>query len=316
MDKLGQLQELFQSQDVVVMADDQEFLKRVNDSGLATEDLGTATRMPTNVVAISFSDSGAKRVFELADQNHDCRCVFCAAHVFDNSLEAALYSLDLMKKSDFRAAAAGQKPALDLMQEADALRFNGENSSGRVELDHSVDPYGLNEETLSGAFVHSVAEFFEVHYAHVDSSAACPFTLNGHLSISGILSVMRPTGELPYEGVEADVRRLVADVASANRCQLDVDDNRIRSFMVDGQERVALLDKLAGKRGAVLTEFAIGVNKSIGGAVDYAINSQLNEGVDGIHVAVGDGSTGFHIDFLCPGATVAADKAHQQRVAS
>jgi hypothetical protein len=42
------------------------------------------------------------------------------------------------------------------------------------------------------------------------------------------------------------------------------------------------------------------VNKTIVGEVDYGVNSQINEGIEGIHVAIGDAVTGYHIDLLCP----------------
>ena len=34
--------------------------------------------------------------------------------------------------------------------------------------------------------------------------------------------------------------------------------------------------------------------------IDWTKNSQLNEGAIGIHVAVGEGLRGAHIDFICP----------------
>lgn len=49
-----------------------------------------------------------------------------------------------------------------------------------------------------------------------------------------------------------------------------------------------------------LTEFAVGVNEAIEPLIDYRFNSQMNEGINGVHVAIGDGSTGYHIDFLSP----------------
>ncbi|WP_259697667.1 hypothetical protein [Pseudomonas brassicacearum] len=65
-----------------------------------------------------------------------------------------------------------------------------------------------------------------------------------------------------------------------------------------------LLTVAAGARGLRLTEFAIGVNSEIKPLIDYKMNSQLNEGIDGVHLAIGDGSSGYHIDFLSPAVSV------------
>ncbi|MHC8407018.1 MULTISPECIES: hypothetical protein [unclassified Pseudomonas] len=85
---------------------------------------------------------------------------------------------------------------------------------------------------------------------------------------------------------------------------LTVDDNRITSFKTAKAEHVGLLELAAGSRGVMLTEFAIGVNAAVGPHIDYGINSQMNEGVSGVHVAIGDGSSGYHIDFLYPDVRV------------
>ena len=65
-----------------------------------------------------------------------------------------------------------------------------------------------------------------------------------------------------------------------------------------------LLDLAAGSRGLKLTEFAIGVNEAITPSIDYKINSQMNEGISGVHLAIGDGSSRYHIDFLSPAVSV------------
>ncbi len=85
---------------------------------------------------------------------------------------------------------------------------------------------------------------------------------------------------------------------------LRIEHNRVRSFKVAGEEYLALLDQAAGQRGLYLSEFAIGVNDAIGPNINYSHNSPMNEGIKGVHVALGDGVNGYHIDFLCPGIDV------------
>jgi hypothetical protein len=46
-------------------------------------------------------------------------------------------------------------------------------------------------------------------------------------------------------------------------------------------------------------EFSIGTNEISGEeGIDWAVNSQLNEGTRGIHIGLGEGVSAAHIDFI------------------
>jgi len=304
MDSIGELGRLFQSNEVFVLADNEEFLQKAEERGFRVMDLLSTSEIPYNTVNISFSDEGARKVFELTSENKDARMIFCAAHVFDKSLPSVIYSLDLMRRSNYIEAIDKQQSIIEMLSSKKKVGFRGPNSLGEVTLNHTASPFGLQKNCLNEPFVLSVAEFFEVHYSHVDPNKPCPFHLNGALEVSGVLSVLRPTGINPYQGSNIEVQKLIHDVARAKKNILQVNDNIISSFDVDGREKIDLLRKVSGKRGLELTEFAVGVNGSIKGVVNYGINSQVNEGIDGVHVAIGDGVTGYHIDFLSPGVKV------------
>ena len=156
------------------------------------------------------------------------------------------------------------------------------------------------EEDINNDFVHSIAEFFEVHYAHMNSHAPCPFQFNGHLTISGILTVLRKSSTSTDIALRIALEHLTRDVAH-HTAFLTVENNILTSFRVNDTEHKELLNCAAGARGLKLTEFAVGVNNAIAPFIDYRINSQMNEGISGVHVALGDGSSGYHIDFLSPG---------------
>jgi hypothetical protein len=85
---------------------------------------------------------------------------------------------------------------------------------------------------------------------------------------------------------------------------LSITDNTINSLKIKNEEHIKLIDLAAGPRGLKLTEFAIGVNELIAENIDYKMNSQMNEGISGVHLAIGDGSSGYHIDFLSPSVSV------------
>lgn len=171
-----------------------------------------------------------------------------------------------------------------------------------MSLPHAK-PYALLAEDIEHDFVQSVAEFFEVHYAHMYPHESCPLSFSGTLKIAGILTVLRkPNPTLP-EGLKTSLKWL-SDRISEEGAFLSVEDNIITSLKVKNEEHIKLLDLAAGSRGLKLTEFAIGVNEAIASSIDYKINSQMNEGISGVHLAIGDGSSGYHIDFLSPAVGV------------
>ncbi len=299
MSNLGQLHSLFSTDDVVIVADNSEFLRAVSERGINCADIRTMETFPDTAVSVSFSDDAARRTFVLASQNPKTKMIFCAAHVFDDSLESANYSLDLMRKSNFRAALSAQEGIISFLESTQNIQLSGNGADCKVVLDGKTKPFALRKN-IESPYVASVAEFFEVHFAHIKKNEPCPFHLSGELKIAGALSVLRPTGKDPYQGSREDVSRFLKDIASADKVNLVAENNEIVSFKIDNRELVDFVRKIGGEREAKLTEFAVGVNQSISGHVDYGVNSQINEGIEGIHVAIGDAVTGYHIDLLCP----------------
>ena len=181
--------------------------------------------------------------------------------------------------------------------------LSGNNATASVSIHSHAKPYALLPEDISGNFVQSVAEFFEVHYAHMNHEEPSPFYFTGTLRVAGILTVLRkPNPTLP-EGLKSSLRWL-SDRIAQEGATMSIKDNTIISFKINDEEQIKLLDLAAGNRGLKLTEFAIGVNEAITPDIDYKMNSQMNEGINGVHLAIGDGSSGFHIDFLSPSVYV------------
>jgi len=181
--------------------------------------------------------------------------------------------------------------------------LSGNDADAQITIAPHAQPYALIAEDIENNFIQSVAEFFEVHHAHMNPQEPSPFSFRGTLKISGILTVLRrPNPTLP-EGLRTSLKWL-SDRISEEGALLVIEDNTITSLKINGNEHVKFLDLAAGPRGLKLTEFAIGVNDTITNIIDYKINSQLNEGINGVHIAIGDGSSGYHIDFLSPAVNV------------
>lgn len=283
----------------LILSDSEAFLAASAQKGFRTQPLMQNHALPPRSLVFSFSHDAARHTFEAAERASNKQSVFCALHVFKATVMHAEYTLDLIMKSDFDMALRTQRKVLKTLNNFRSLRVSGNNSRGAVRVLEKATPYALIAEDLGNGYIHSLAEFFEVHYAHMNPKHPCPFNFTGSLHISGILIVLRKTTFPQAAALNADLENLASLLAKHGGI-LHVTENIVTSFMCSEVDYAALLEKAAGPRGLALTEFAIGVNTALNGIVDYAINSQINEGIEGLHVALGDGSSGFHIDFLSP----------------
>lgn len=294
---------LFGSEDFSILADSERFLDTCSVLGLKTANLAEIETLPRNSIIFSFSNIAAKRTLEIAQATPTKKSIFCAAQVFEPSLSCASYSLNLLLNSDFQKALQRQRATLSMLNSYESFLVAGSRTIGQLTLLPKANPYALIEEDIDNNFIHSVAEFFEVHYAHMNPKTPCPFAFSGALSISGVLMVLRkPNPTLP-DDIKNRLQQLSDSIAKTGGL-LTVTENQVTSLRIGNEEQLEVLIAAAGTRGLALTEFAIGVNDEIASLIDYRVNSQLNEGICGVHVAIGDGSSGYHIDFLSPAVSV------------
>ena len=86
---------------------------------------------------------------------------------------------------------------------------------------------------------------------------------------------------------------------------IEVSNGTVTKIEIGGTDFTDEMSRLAGKtRGLLVTEFAFGTNHLSDALLSWDVNSPLNEGIRGIHLAIGDGDTGIHFDFVCPEAAV------------
>ncbi|MGY2200673.1 hypothetical protein [Pseudomonas gingeri] len=287
----------------IIVADNEMFIRGLCELGLEASLLGSLEQLPAHSLGFSFSSQGARQFYQRAARTGHKQTLLCPLHVFEHSLENALYSLMLLLRSNFADCLQRQQDTLRLLSGQQRLRLSSASSRAEVWLDHHSTPYAMTRDEIGSNFVLSVTELFEVHYAHMNPDGPDLFQVSGVLHVSGLLMSRGSRAQsLPHELV-VDMQALAANVARHD-AWLQVERNRVLSLKVAGREYVDLLRRAAGKRGLLLSEFAIGVNDAIGPNINYSHNSPMNEGIRGVHVAIGDGASGYHIDFLSPGVEV------------
>jgi len=95
--------------------------------------------------------------------------------------------------------------------------------------------------------------------------------------------------------------------------ELTIVNSRIERAEAGGRDLTPDLARLSNEKLEItLIEVAVSNNPGVNPTeLDWGINSVLNEAAPGIPVAVGEGVTGAHLDFICPGVRlVAGDPRH------
>ncbi|MDB6143577.1 MAG: hypothetical protein JWP80_2621 [Pseudomonas sp.] len=303
MYNLHYLEEFFRSPNLCLLTDSQDLARHARTHGIDARLIDELDTLPTNSVCITLSRAGTDSLLRLAARCSSGRAIYTQAHAFDPSLDSVVYGLDLICASDYRQAMGNQEKLLELLDDHNRLQLTGLGTDGKLNVSEGVAPYAMIDEDVQAAgshFIFPLAELLEVHYTHMNPDESRPFTLNGDFKVAGLLSARGyHDPSIPPRLIQS-LTDLAGNVATHGATAM-IEDSQLRSFMVDGQDYCAVLNEATGPRGLQLTECAFGVNTSITDRIDYRVNSQLNEGIEGMHVAVGDGRSGYHIDLLMPG---------------
>jgi hypothetical protein len=300
---LNHLERFFRSADITLLTDSNELADHARERGIDARLISQQQQMPANSVCITLSRAGTDALLRLAARCPSGRAIYTQAHAFDPTLASAIYTLDLICASNYRLAMRNQEQLLELLDNHHRLQLIGPETCGRLEICEGTAPYAMIEEDVQAAgdhFVFPLAELLEVHYTHMTPDEPRAFTLDGEFRVAGILAARGyHDPSIPQRLIESLAE--LADQVATHGATAIIEDSQLRAFIVQGRDQCALLNEATGPRGLQLTECAFGVNASISERIDYRINSQLNEGIQGLHVAVGDGRLGYHIDLLMPG---------------
>lgn len=303
MNALKHLEFFFGSSDISLLTDSKELIAHAQAQSINALLINELSSLPANSVCITFSRQATESLQHLAAHCTSGRTLYTQAHAFDPTLKSGIYTLDLICSSDYRLAMRKQEQLLSLLDDHHALRLTGNDTHGTLHIRHDVAPYAMIEEDIEaaqGAYIFPLAELLEVHYTHMNPDEPRTFTLDGAFNVAGILCARGYHDPAIKPQLVKSLASLCYEVATHGATAI-IEDSQVRSFTVGARDYCALLAEATGPRGLHLTECAFGVNASIADKIDYRINSQLNEGIEGLHVAVGDGRQGYHIDMLMPG---------------
>ncbi|MDB6049433.1 MAG: hypothetical protein JWR17_2179 [Pseudomonas sp.] len=307
MNRLKHFESFFDSRDITLLTDSAELAAHALACHIPVSLINELRSLPANSVCITVSRQGTESLFQLSARSESGRAIYTQAHAFDPALDSVIYTFEQMCNSDYRQAMGKQEELLALLDDHQRLCLAGPNSAGRLIINEGMAPYAMIEEDIQTAndkFIFPLAELLEVHYTHMDPDEPRSFTLNGEFQVAGILTARGyHDPSIPMRLIES--LAALSDLVARHGASVIIKDSQLKSFRIAGRDYCILLNEATGPRGLHLTECAFGVNASIAGTIDYRINSQLNEGIEGMHIAVGDGRHGYHIDLLMPDVVAA-----------
>lgn len=232
---------------------------------------------------------------------------------FDATIEAAKYTLNLLAYSDVVAASKANEQWLDTLMNVDVpLIFGGSGTHFECEIKDEVVAMGprTSPALLPGEW-EGVGVFFEVGMILDPDHFQPGYKVNGVFEVPGVCVAhhrqMRP--ELRHLAVRAWDLVSVLRRRGCFPLRMAVEDSYVTQLLAGGVDIKNEVRELTNPRyDLLLTEMAISTNVNLPlEIVNWSLNCQINEGVSGVHIGLGDGLTGAHIDFICPGVGLLSD---------
>jgi hypothetical protein len=294
------LQEITPSS-VTVLCDDEAIARAVESAGWAdVRALSACERWrarPIRTAVLLTTDPVAAADARLDDILGDCGVLHVPLHAFDPSPAVAVYTLAMLRSTDFPGVVARNRRWVSLLEGERELHFTDGHGRGTAlactPADEITVATALRAELPPGVAM-PVGLFFEVELER-DERGHRPFSVNGTLRAEGVVYALGDD----FQGDRARARSLadrVLRAAQPHGLELSVRDNLVVACATpDGRSCLPdLAEAVAGD--LALSEFAIGTNRLE--RPDFALNAQVNEGAGGIHLGLAAAEAAVHIDFI------------------
>lgn len=230
---------------------------------------------------------------------------------FDPSIEAAQYTLELVSQSDFHSAVVQNTQWLNVIASCNSpIAFLGNGTDLTCELRERVELMQPRTQVmLMPGEWDAIGNYFEVAMIPDNEDFFHPgYLVNGVLSVHGVAVARHRIMPDHLVHLHGEAWEMMRDFITNGSfpLQVHIENSRIIHAFVGNQDIASELLRLSNpKLENLLVEVAISSNPSLDvREFDWTINSVMNEGAKGMHVAVGDGVTGAHIDLLSTGIEI------------
>lgn len=283
-----------------------------NASVMNTEALASLTKLERKNIVLLPTKREAMSFFLLERFFRGSRVLIVPLAAFDPSLEASIYTVNLLASSDFSSATQKNREWIKLLQsDVDRLTFAASNGELQVVLKERIDLMLPKEEAalLPGEW-EAVGMFFEIAMIPDNEDFFHPgYLVTGEVEVEGVAVAHHRIMPEGLVGLPSRAWELLRSTYEKGGFPLRVSIENSQIKQARTRTGIDLTKDLLRYSNPhlelMLVEMAISNNPGVRcNEVNWGINSVLNEGILGLHFAVGDGVTGAHIDFICPGMTL------------
>ncbi|MEV0325951.1 hypothetical protein AB0H63_05785 [Micromonospora echinospora] len=228
---------------------------------------------------------------------------------FCGTERGALYMLGYLANIDLRRCIDGVQFWLGQLETAPRLRLAGGGTDVEVVLGDEVNlmsPKG-NVVIQRGEWV-SVAQYLEVGLVSSPETQRPHHDMNGTFVAEGFVVAHH---RLYADRVKRTAERTwdyLTDLRARNHhapIVVEIRDSRPVSLTCGTESVLAeVLTFVDPNKKEYVSEFGFAATTWPTDDVDWTINSQFNEAVGGLHIGLGNGVTGAHIDLVAPKVTL------------
>lgn len=287
---------------VTFICDDDKLIAWLRNQEICAINAKNLSSAPRNAIIVHSNSAYLDKINEIVVHSNDSCVLSLNQLAFDHQFESLRYSCEKLLEINFYSVFAYQSEQLaKLENSANPLLLRNGKTDLKCHFTDNVHFAYPKQLFITPGVPRNVNEYLELHFENLNDSINSCFELEGQLSVSSILFAIAPSRLKTFDiQKQLKARQLFNRVVQSDNVMLTISANKVTSFIINDIEYRDELYLLAGnKKGLELTEFAFGLNKGIKKNIDWSLNSQLNEGVEGIHVGIGDGFSGIHLDFIC-----------------
>jgi hypothetical protein len=307
----GLLRQLFPQGDIFAVTDDAVLGQAATERGLVYVPLERAEELQAGAsVLLLLQHHMVSKQLRRVFRHHSVLVVPIAS--FDSSASSARYTLEMTLRTDWIRAASMASYWIERLREcAGQVVFSpsgplaadsAEGGSMRLvcSLASAVTVDAWPRAAIGLGDWVGVGSCIELSITRQPGqSAADTFSMQGTAHASGVLAAFDPRGTEAGRKRYEEARELRAEMAELGTIRLEMKDNVLTGATAGGRDFTReLLSATNPDHGLRAFEFGIGTNLGLRPEIDWRVNSQLNEGAGVMHIGLGEGITGAHVDFV------------------
>jgi len=318
------LHPVFGKPDPLFVADDPTLAQWLTSEGLRVclfHELSHTTKQQRRNVVLLPTKTAGLSYFQLEKNFKSSRLLIIPLVAFDPSFDAAKYTLYTLAASDFVGSTKANLDWISRLGDSSLreIHFRGQIGELEVVLKERLDLMlpATQAQLLPGEW-EAIGMFFEIAMIPDNEDFFHPgYVVNGEIDVTGVAIAHHRVMPEQLTHLPKEAWELLGSLIRTGRFPLRVrveNSQLISARTRDGFEITDALRRFSNPQlELMLVEMAISNNTGLdAGMIDWGVNSVMNEGVGGIHFAVGDGVTGAHIDFICPGMEATLIKGGQR----